>query len=150
MLVVIATVLAMVVPSLRGFCQGRETADAAARLLALANYARAQAAAEARPFRLCFDVQSNSCFLTAQRAGSFQPVDGQMGRPLVFPAGAAVRVLDPQGGQSSSGCVEFSPDGRTQPAAFEIIGQSGDVCRVVCDSPTERFRIETTTEANAR
>ena len=140
-LALIGTVVAMVAPSLRIFCRARETADAAARVLSLTQYARSQAVAEGRPFRLCVDDQASTCWLSAQRAGAFVELECEMGRRFSFPAGSSVRLLDGAGEQSQLGYVQFGPDGRTDEATFEITGRQGEVVRVACLSATEQFRV---------
>ena len=141
MLALIGTVLAMVAPSLRVFCRGRETADAAARVLALTQYAHSQAVAEGRTFRLSVDTQASTCWLSAQQAGAFVELDCEMGRRLGFPAGSSLRLLDGSGQPSQLGYVQFNPDGRRDEATFEITGREGEVYRVACESATEQFRI---------
>jgi len=141
MLVLISTVLALAAPSLRGFVRSRETANAAARILALTQYARSQAISEARPYRLHVDGSSNLCWLASQWCGTYVELGREMGRPFALPPGAVVRLTDASGQASPLSWVQFYPDGRTDAAIIEITGAPGEVFRVACESATERFRI---------
>ena len=129
----------MVAPSLRAFCRARETADAAARVLALTQYARSQAATEGRPLRLC--LEDDACWLEAQEGGAFAALTSEMGRRFGFPAGASVQLFDASRVEVPQGSVQFGPDGRSEAATIRITGRQGEVYRVVCDSATERFRV---------
>jgi len=70
---IIAIVAAVAVPTMRAFTIGRGNNNTATQIVALANYARAQAAAEGRIYRLNFDPSTGEYWLTAQNAGVFQP-----------------------------------------------------------------------------
>jgi len=140
-LVLVAAALGLAAPSLRGFGRSRETADAAARLVALAQFARAQAAAEGRPYRLCVDPESATCWVAARQSGAFVELDCEMGRRFGFPAGSSVRLAGATEEGAGPSYIQFEPDGRTEPATIEITGPAGEVFRVACQSPAERFRV---------
>ena len=158
-LLLISTVLAMAAPSLRGFARGRQTAEAASQLLAMTHWARSQAAAEGRLYRLNVDVQAGAYWLSRQRGGAFVELDGEYGRHFRLPDGVTVSLETPTGGSASNPAghpaghsangsaddsaayIQFHPNGRCDEAAIELRGRQGEVFRVTCDSATERFRI---------
>ena len=139
-LVLISTVLAIAAPSLRGFVRGRQTADDAAKVLALTHLARSRAASQGCVHRLNFDAEAGTCWLTMQQAGAFVEIEGSHGRQLRLSANVTVRSGSSADGESVQ-YVQFYPDGRCDPATIELTGGQGDVLHVRCLSPSERFRV---------
>lgn len=91
-LVLVSITLALAAPSMKGFVRGRQTTDAATRILAMTHYARAQAVAQGRPFRLHVSGEQNACWLTAQRGGAFTEVDAEIAGRCTLPAGVSVQL----------------------------------------------------------
>ena len=139
-LVLISTVLAIAAPSLRGFVRGRQTADAAAKVLSLMHLARSRAASQGCIHRLNFDAEAGTCWLTMQQAGTFVEIAGSHGRRFGLPAGVSV-ALGSSADAESRRCVQFYPDGRCDPATIELTGGAGDALNVTCPSPAEGFRV---------
>lgn len=86
-MMLICTVLGMAAPSLRGFFQSHQATDAAGQIVALAQYARTQAASEGRTYRLNFDTQGGQYWLTAQDGASFAVLGREFGRTFALPEG---------------------------------------------------------------
>lgn len=139
-MVLICTVLAMAAPSLRGFFASRQTADAAAQIVALAQFARAQAAAEGRTYRLNLDTESGKYWLTAQTGGAFTALPSEFGRVFSLPEGA-IAGWEAPAEAASRGWVPFYPDGRTEAADIRLDGRQGEALKIVCLSPAERFHV---------
>jgi len=148
-MVLICTVLAMAAPSLRGFFASRQTQDAAAYIVALAGLARSQAVSEGRVYRLNFDAEAGTYWLTAQREGAFERLATEFGRTFRLPEGCELE-LDFAVGEDSSEHVEFHPTGRVEPATIRLTGRQGDVAVVVCPSATEQFRVAAVQDEEAR
>ncbi len=139
-LVLISTVLALAAPSLRGFVRGRQTSDAAAQVLALTHYARSQAAAQGRVYRLNIDVDAGVYWLTAAEGGAFVELRTAHGRRFVLPAGVSVRV-EADASDESPIYVQFYPNGRCDLAVIQLTGARGENYQVACPSASERFVI---------
>jgi len=139
-MVIICTVLGMAAPSLRGFFASRRTNDAAAHIVALTKFARAQAAAQGRMYRLNLDVEEDRYWLTAQRGGAFSTLDSRFGRVFLLPDGTRASWEMPADGDLR-GWIPFYPDGRTEPTRLHLTGRRGEVVDVVCLSPAERFAV---------
>jgi prepilin-type N-terminal cleavage/methylation domain-containing protein len=94
-LVLVASVLA---PSLRGFGIGRKTNDAGRMILAMAHYARTQADAEGRIYRLNLDQTSGEVWLTADNGGAvFGAPTNEYGDRYSLPEGVRMTVtVNPQ------------------------------------------------------
>jgi prepilin-type N-terminal cleavage/methylation domain-containing protein len=65
-MVILAIMAAVFAPALTRFAQGRANSNVATLMLGMAQYARAQAAAEGRTYRMNFDPSSGTFWLTAQ------------------------------------------------------------------------------------
>ena len=145
-MVIITTVLAMAAPSLRGFFGSRRTADAAAQIVALTQYARTQAAAEGAVYRLNFDLHEGTYWLTRAAAGAFAELRTEFGRTFDLPDGT-VAAWATQPGEPPRDYIEFHPDGRTEAAGLRITGRLGEVFEIVCLTPAEPFRVVAPSEA---
>lgn len=139
-MVIITTTLAMASVSLRGFFASRETFDAARQFVSLAHYARAQAAAEGRTYRLNLDAAENKYWLTAGLGGAFERLANEFGRDFLLPEGATATWEHPTDAPERP-WIEFHPDGRSETVRILFVGRSGDAARVVCKSPAERFAV---------
>jgi prepilin-type N-terminal cleavage/methylation domain-containing protein len=86
-LVIIAIIAAIVMPSVSAFSAGRSSQNTALQMVVLANYARAQAAAEGRIYRLNFDTTKGTYWLTAQNGGTFSPPLNEYNQTYQLPTG---------------------------------------------------------------
>src|SRR5215208_972893 len=66
-MVIIATVLAMAAPSLRGWHKGSKMKDTAAEFISLTELARTRAVSSTVVHRLMVDSQNGRCFLAMQQ-----------------------------------------------------------------------------------
>ena len=139
-MVIICAALAMAAPSLRGFFGSRRTADAAAQIVALARFARTQAAAEGRAYRLNLDRVERTYWLTREEGGAFVNLASEFGRTFALPEGTTAQ-WELQPGDPPRDYLEFLPDGRTEAATLRLTGRRGEVFDVVCRSPVERFHV---------
>lgn len=146
-LAILCLVAGLAAPSLRGFAQGRESADGAQQLVALARRARTQAIAEAATYRLNVDPANGTYWLTVRRGGQFvDPADG-FGRAFSAPTGSTLTWDGPLDGPT--GYAEFQPDGRTTPASVRLTSPAGETTEVACLSPAEAFEVVTTDQPRA-
>ena len=144
-MVIICAVLAMAAPSLGGFFGSRRTADSAARIVALAGYARTQAATEGRAYRLNVSLTDGEYWLTRQENGPFVRLGIEFGRTFSLPDGT-VASWEAQPGDPPRDYIEFLPDGRTDTSTLRLTGRRGEVFDVVCLSPAERFHVVSPSE----
>ena len=144
-MVIICVVLAMAAPSLGGFFGSRRTADAAARILALARYARSHAATEGVTYRLNLDFGEGEYWLTREETAAFTRLKTEFGRTFALPDKTEATWRE-RPGDPARDYIEFLPDGRTDPASLRLTGSKGEVFEIVCRAPAERFRILTPRE----
>jgi len=162
-MLIVAVVMAMAAPSLGLFASARPVTDTAALLVCLADYARTQAIAEGRLYRLAFDLERGAVRLMVQDGTEFQPVRSEPGREFLFPAGTRAEwvtqpalqadttvpglvmpgqvVTGDDTGNPSTTTVTFFPDGRCQPCRLRLTDRKGNTVDVECRSPSERFRV---------
>jgi Tfp pilus assembly protein FimT len=148
-MVVIAVVLGLAAPSLKGFFASRQTSYTAQTMLALTRHARSQAMAQGNICRLNIDTAAKTYWLTTQKVGKFVTLDTEMGRQFNLPEGATVTVQTPEDPtvQHSDAktpdvlYVQFYPNGRCDVATIEVTGRQGDVYQIASTAPTETFRI---------
>ena len=139
-MLIVCTVLAMAAPSLRGFFASRRTADAVDQILALTMYARTQAVSDGRVYRLNFDLDAGTYWLTAQAEGGFQGLGSEFGRTFSFPQETRADWED-SSDASANGYIQFYPSGRVDPCTIQLENPQGRIFRISCLSPTEAFTV---------
>ena len=141
-MVLISAVMALAAPSLRGFISGRKSADAAAQILALAQYARTQAVGTGAVYRLKLDCASRKYWLSVRKGAEFKPLGNDFGRQFSLPEGTSARWL-PQAAQAglvappAREYMDFYPDGRVQAENLQLTDAHGQVFELGCRSATE-------------
>jgi len=147
-LVMVSLLLGIAAPALRGFVGARRSADAAAQLLSMANYARSQAIAEGTVYRLNIDTEQNVYWLTMLAEGTFVELASEYGRRFALPDTVSVEL-----GSASAGggvtFIQFYPSGRTDEVRIQLVSVEGDVFVVASPSATEPLRIISGQEADA-
>ncbi|HON90792.1 MAG TPA: GspH/FimT family pseudopilin [Sedimentisphaerales bacterium] len=139
-MVILSTVLAMAAPSLRGFFASRRGDDAAAQILALTQFARSQAISEGLVYRLNFDTRERTCWLTVQKAGTFERLETSFGKVYTVPKDLVI-VLENIAQKDREVYVEFTPYGTVTPALIRLIDRRGRALEIACPTVTESFSI---------
>jgi type II secretion system protein H len=148
-LLIMSTVLAMAAPSLRGFFASRKIDDAAAQILALTKLARSLAISQGVMYRLNFNVRDCSYWLTAQKAGAFEPLDTEMGQTYTLPKDIKLELEDIEQ-KDRDVFLAFTPHGTMTAGIVRLIDKSGRTLEVICPSVTESFSIEEVRTASGR
>jgi type II secretion system protein H len=138
-MLVLSVVAATVVPALRNFAHGRELNDAAAQVVAVSNYARTQAIAEGRVYRLTLDLSAGTYQLTARTYDTFDALQNNMGHAFTVPEKVRMDCDFPP--QQDGLYLEFRPTGRIDTGLIRLEDDAGNVKEIVCDGPTELFHI---------
>jgi prepilin-type N-terminal cleavage/methylation domain-containing protein len=139
-MVILSTVLALAAPSLRGFFASRRIDDAAAQILVLTQWARSQAISEGVVYRLNFDTRDCTYWLTAQKAGAFEPLDTELGQVYTLPKDIELELEDIEQVDKDV-FLAFSPYGTVTAGLIRLTDRSGRVLEVSCPSVTETFSI---------
>ncbi len=135
-LLLISAMMMLAAPSLAGWGQGAKLDDAAGRFVAAARYARSQAIAEAKPYRLQIDNAGAGFQLFRKDGESWVAVQGVDAR-YALPTGFTIRSATGAAG----GAIDFDPSARTTPATLDIVSPRGYVATVACEFPTDLFRV---------
>jgi prepilin-type N-terminal cleavage/methylation domain-containing protein len=150
-MLLITITLAIAVPAMSGFLSGSKVRDTATQMIAVAQYAKARSAAEAKVYR--FNLSGDSYWLTVEEGQAFRPVGTDLGKRLTIASDLLIELvpLDRRGGggggaMDASG-ISFFPDGRTSPALLRLSDPQGRVKLIGCPSPAESFRVLTEAEA---
>ena len=139
-MVILSTVLAMAAPSLRGFFASRRGDDAAAQILTLTQFARSQAIAEGLIYRLNFNTQERTCWLTVQKAGTFERLETSFGKAYTVPKDLTI-VLEDVVQEDREVYLEFTPYGTVTPGTIRLIDRRGRALEIACPTTTESFSI---------
>ncbi|MEO6437495.1 MAG: GspH/FimT family pseudopilin [Tepidisphaeraceae bacterium] len=144
-LVVLSTALAVAAPSMRAWSKGSKLRDAGDQFLSVTRWARSQAIADSRVYRLYVDPAAGQYWVAAQDGQEFVALGSGLGRVNVLSEDLRIQLtnLDVQGASQASTLefVEFYPTGRAWPARVRITLDNGDATDIVCESPAEEFRL---------
>jgi type II secretion system protein H len=139
-MVILSTVLAMAAPSLSGFFASRRSDDTAAQILALTQLARSQAISEGIIYRLNFDTQERTYWLTAQQAGAYEKLKTGFGRVFTLPKDVTME-LEGVEEKDRDMFIAFTPHGTATAGTVRLIDRGGRALEVTCPTVTESFSI---------
>lgn len=148
-MVILSTVLAMAAPSLRGFFSSRKTHDTAAQILALTQFARSQAISEGIIYRLNFDTQERTYWLTAQQLGAFEKLKTEFGQVFTLP-NDIVMELEGVEEEDDEMFLAFTPQGTVTAGTVRLIDRRGLALEVTCPTVTESFSIVECEQINGK
>jgi prepilin-type N-terminal cleavage/methylation domain-containing protein len=138
---IVAIIVAMASPMLRGFGEARRGDNCAAELVALTQWARTQAMTRGATYRLNMDPNSRTYWLTVDQGDgiTFASPGTEFGRVFVAPDGVTLGwdVVPRQDGQY----ISFWPNGRTDAATIRVANARGEATQVACLSATETFHV---------
>lgn len=165
-LALLAVIMGMAAPSLRGFAKGSRMRNTAESLAATARWARAQAIVQGKVYRLEIGSGQVPFTVSRQDGQEFVSVSPPGIGVKELPDGVTITLLGADGSnfqsrhaisvssQSTAGsaggsqpAVYFLPTGRTDPAMFRLEGTNGSKMDVVCLTPSENFQVVSATEA---
>jgi type II secretion system protein H len=138
-MVIAAVVMAIVIPTLSHSVQGRRCGDVAAQMCALAGYARTEAISQGIVYRLNLDAAGRQFYLTMQQGGTFVDLGEEFGRRFELPDDLTMQTdLQPQ---PDGLYVQFTPDGKCDPATITISDDRRNQVQLACQSATETFHV---------
>ena len=137
---ILCVLVALASPAIREFGRGRGGVDCAAQIVALTRWARTQAVTEGAVYRLNFDVNTRSYWVTVERYGYFESPGQEFGRLFAAPDSVARLECNTQAAADGQ-YVTFWPTGRTDAATIRVTDSRGEVTQIVCPSATELFHV---------
>jgi Tfp pilus assembly protein FimT len=136
-LLVIALLMAVAAPSLRGWSRGSKLRDAAEGVLTATRYARSQAISAAAVHRLEIDRAQATYRITKVRGTELVPVDGSFGQPMRLSSDFRIDVARVDA--NASGVIEFFPNGRVTPARIRVTASWGEAMDLEAQFAAEPF-----------
>ncbi len=135
-LVIMATVMALAAPTLRGWSKGSRLRNSADEFIAATRWARSRAASDGSNYVIAIDKQNNTYKVQVQNGQTYSDADGQFAAAVTLPEGSKI--------DSTSDSITFYPTGRVQPATVKITADDGETIAVQCASPAEEFAVAST------
>ena len=140
-MVILSTVLAMAAPSLRGFFASRKTHDT------LTQFARSQAVSEGIVYRLNFDTQERSYWLTSQQAGTYEELKTEFGQTFTLPKDIVMELEELDEDEAMT-FLKFTPQGTVTAGTVRLIDRAGRALEVTSPTVTESFSIVEAEQSN--
>lgn len=138
---IIAVIMAIAAPSLRGFTRGARLRDVAADFVATTQLARLNAATTASTHRITLGDEYGWA-LTSMQGDQFVNVDIMDARPdQPLPEGYRVQIMDLNNAPLEA--IEFYPTARVTPARVRITNPEGNSIDIEAVAPTDAFHITT-------
>lgn len=150
-MVVLCAMMAIIMPSMRGFLTGSTSRDAVTQLLSMTHYARSKAASDSATYRLIVDPGSASYQLVVQEGEDFIELGADLGQVTKLPLNTRIEVLNYPSSSSPAGLssIDFRADGSSDPVILRVINPSGGTTYIGCPSPAEGFRVMSQQEVDA-
>lgn len=143
-LILVMTILvitaAAVTPMLGSFALGRAHRDAAAHVLALMQYAADQAAVNGWAYRMNFDEQAGTYWLSSAPYGVNKRIESEIGRTFELPDNITM-TLEGSEEVLANRYIQFEPDGRHHMAVVRLTPSRGNELVIGSASPAEPFAI---------
>ena len=144
-MVVICAVLGIAAPSLRGFFISHQATDAARQMISLMQLARTQSISEGRNYRLNFDTQARTYWLTVQDGAAYAKLNSEFGQTFTLPEGSVFDLkADPA--DTSTDHMDFYPSGATSGLTIKLTGRQGDAVEISQPALAEPFQIASVTQ----
>lgn len=139
-LLILALGAALVAPTLGRFAAGRTSQDAAAHMLAVMQHASDQAVMTSTVFRVNFDEDASTYWLSHAPGGVDKRIETEAGRSFEMPDHMTFEV---EGSQTllENRYIQFEPDGSHEMAIIRIKPAQGSEIVIGCASPSEPYAI---------
>lgn len=124
-LVILATVLGMLAPNLRGFFFAHQTHEKALHLLALMRHARSQAVTQGITHRLTIDLTAHEYYLQQRVDGKFVELGNSLGQTFAWPDAMTV-TFESDTQQNDPIQLTFTPQGTVTSGKITITGQDDE------------------------
>jgi type II secretion system protein H len=139
-LMLLALIVGLVVPSLRAFTIGRANHFAATQFLSEVRFARTQALTEGKTYRVIIEANTGEFYVAADNGGgTFEAVTADLGHRIRVADGVRIETDLPR--RDDGTYVEIQPNGLLDPGRVTFINAANATVDVTCDSVTDHYRI---------
>lgn len=135
-LVIIAIMLAVFVPSLSGWGQGQKLDNAAEQFMAATRWAQSQAVSTAQPYAIEIDPAAGTYVVDSVDGDTRTPAAGDYGQASTLPTGFTIALTS---GGSAENLILFQPDSRCTPATVRFKSGRGESIDVAAANPATPF-----------
>ena len=143
-MMIVMAALALAAPSMGGWGRTTKLRDAGDQFLAVTRWARSQAIADARIYRLNIDSYAGRYWLTMQEGETFVELGKNFGQAFALPEGYRIAIVaDTIGAPTSGQTIDFHGNGRVQPARVQIANDVGGVIEIAAIAATDEFALVT-------
>lgn len=163
-LALLALIMALAAPSLRGWARGTRFRNAADGIASTARWARAQSIVQGCIYRMEIDTTGGKYAVSKQSGNDFFAVVPPGGQSRELGEDVKIELLAPNGTRYQTSYVSpstgslsvnneadvqaiyFYPTGRTDPAMIRLQDNDGKSIAVVCSTAAENFQVVTQAE----
>ena len=139
-MIILATVLTIAVPSLRGFFASRKINDVAEQIQIMTRYAKIQSISDSRSYFVNFDPQAKEYWVSTSNQDRNALLGNNFGKIHVIPSDIQME-FDHVPDQSGIYYLPFNPEGYTQACSVRLSDNRNNVLELICYSPSENFEI---------
>ena len=141
-MLILSTILAMTGPSLRGFFASRKANDTASQILAFTQYARGEAISEGVIYRLNFNLDERTMWLTSWQSGDFEHLKNDFGKLFDIPSDLDIELVNLEEDKEDNVIfLKFTPQGIATAGTVRLMDTTDRVVEVTCPTMTEPFVI---------
>lgn len=163
-LALLALIMALAAPSLRGWARGTRFKNAADGIASTARWARSQAIVDGVVYRLEVDSTAGKYSVSKQSGQSYELVTPPGGQSREMGDDVKIELLSPDGSRYQTSYVQpstdgttladtadvqavyFLPTGRTDPAMIRLQDNDGKSIVIVCSTAADNFQVFTGVE----
>ena len=137
-LLLLAIIAAVAVPSLGGWGRGQRLGNSSDELVATVRWARMKSVSAGVPVRVEVDAAGKQYLVSSLAAGEWKPVDGEHGGARLVGEGLTMRVE--RGDGSGEPAISMWPNGRISPVRVTLTAEWGDTAELSCDGAADPLR----------
>jgi len=139
-MVILSTVLAIAVPSLRGFFASRKINDVAEQMVTMTRYAKIQSISDSRSYLVNFDLHEGQYWVSAFDQNRDAVLENNFGKVHSIPSDIQMQFSDVPA-EGGIYYLQFDPQGYTRACSVRLSDNKDNILELVCYSPSENFEI---------
>ena len=139
-MVILSTVLAIAVPSLRGFFASRKINDVAEQMVTMTRYAKIRSISDSRSYRVNFDLHEREYWVSTFDPNRDSAIKNNFGKVHLIPSNIQMQFNDVPA-EAGIYYLQFDPEGYSRACSVRLSDNQENILELVCYSPPENFEI---------